>query len=598
MIRSIQTRMILIFVLLVLLTMEIIGAYLMQSLEKYYLNDFRDRLKSQAYVLGGLVQRYIQDPARKEHIQQLVESLEGDVEVTVVDAGGFVVYSSDSRSTFVGRALPVPEITSALSGMDSQETALDPRTGERLVRVTVPVRLDGTIAGAVSLERSLEGPVYKVLGEIGAVLLSATLIAMGIIAILGFAIARTVTGPIMVVTRRAREMASGDFDGQIEVRSDDEIGQLARVFNYLARRLKDTLGEIRREKSKVEAIVGHMANGLLAVDATGRIILLNSACAEMLGADSKDLIGKEIGVLEGLDLKGPLDQVLAGENKVAREFSLGHPTERVLTAKFAPFLDETGGVNGVVVVFQDVTEQRRLDELRREFIGNVSHELRTPLTTIKTYLETLVDGAVHTPELASKFLQVISSETERMVRMVNDLLELSKIDYKAEEWEIEEVSMRDVLDESVARLDPEVRRKRLKIEVCYQQDTPFIKGNHDKLLQLFINILSNSVEFTPDEGIITIDVSQSAGTVVVRVTDSGIGIPKEDVPRIFERFYRVDKARSRRLGGSGLGLAIAREIVERHGGSIQVESEEGKGTTVTVALPIEGVVELGGAVKT
>ena len=588
--KSIQWRMILIFVLLVLLTMEIIGAYLIQSLEKYYLADFQERLESQARVLSGLIERYIQDPSRESRIRQLADSLGGDVGVTVVDSGGFVVYSSGSRSAFVGMTLPLPEITSALSGMDSRETTVDPRTGERLARVTVPIRMEGLVGGAVSLEESLEEPVYRVLREIGAILLSATLLAVGVVAMLGFAIARTVTGPIVKVTRRAREMAQGDFDGQIDVRADDEIGQLARVFNHLARRLKETIGEMSREKSKVEAIVSHMANGLLAVDGSGRVILLNPACGEMLGIDPQGCLGKAVATLPGLDLGDPVQEVLAGQRVEVMEFVTGRPPGRVLTAKFAPFLDEAGGVSGVVIVLQDITDQRRLDELRREFIANVSHELRTPLTTVKTYVETLVDGALHSPELAGRFLKVISGETERMVRMVNDLLELSNIDYKAETWEMELVSVRDVIRESVSRLEHEIARKGLSLTIEAPESVSPVRGNPDKLLQLFMNVLSNSVEFTPEGGTIEIEISRpAAGFVEVQITDNGVGIPKEDLPRVFERFYRVDKARSRRLGGSGLGLAIAREIAERHCGSIQIESEEGKGTTVVLTLPaIEG----------
>ena len=366
------------------------------------------------------------------------------------------------------------------------------------------------------------------------------------------------------------------------MQSSDEIGELTRSFNYMARRLKSTVGEVQGERDKLNTLFLHMTDGVAAFTTEGKLIHMNPATENLLGVRMEDGLSFD-------EMFADLDMPNSDETAM-RTFLTSEITRfgRVLSVTLAPY-GALDGEGGVIAVIHDITEQRRLDDARREFVANVSHELRTPLTNIRSYTETLLDAAGDIPlDTEKQFLGVISSESERMARIVTDLLMLSKLDYGRMELRMTRFSLADMLRNVANAMKLTAQDSGHELQVDTPDDLPAIVGDRERIEQVVVNILSNAVKYTPAGGHIRLAACTVPNNRVrITVEDDGVGIPASDVPRLFERFYRVDKARSRAAGGTGLGLAIAKEIVEQHEGKIALASEYGKGTTVTITLPTD-----------
>lgn len=421
-----------------------------------------------------------------------------------------------------------------------------------------------------------------VLEKFNNLIFISAFIAVLLSLLLGYLLSKTITSPIVSVMHKAEKVAEGDFDEQLAVKSEDEIGNLTRTFNYMAAELKKTLSEISSEKNKVETILNYMADGVMAFDLKGVAIHANPAARKLLGNDVVNHPFRKFADKVGLDVK--IEDIVYFEESPVRE-SDTIIDDMYVKVYFAVFTDTNKKPEGIIVVLHDATEQQKLDSMRREFVANVSHELRTPITSIKSYTETLMDGALEDPETSKRFLNVIDSEADRMTRLVKDLLQLSRLDNQQMSWKMEEVSLDIMVKEIVERLQIEAIRKNQKLESYVIGDIPAISADKDRMEQVVVNLISNSIKYTPENGEITIYVGIIYNDVYIKVTDTGMGIPSESLSRVFERFYRVDKARSRDMGGTGLGLSIAKEIVQAHGGIIGITSEVGKGTEVTVKMP-------------
>ncbi|HEY8345829.1 MAG TPA: ATP-binding protein [Symbiobacteriaceae bacterium] len=582
MFRSIQSKLILVDLLLVLVAMQLSGAYLINQLEQAYVSQIQDDLHQSAQLLVGHLSGYTVDGQLDEaSVAEFVAGWPGNV--LVLDANSTVIAASlkdASNRELIGKKLTHDDISPALIGQETRRTGQE--NGKPTAFETLPITVDDEVVGVLYLKASLE-EAYRRLGDIREVFLVATLLALGSSAILGVALARTITGPVREVTRTAARIAGGDFGQFIRVRSSDEIGQLGEMFNRMTSRLRQTLEEVRGEKNKVEAILAHMADGLLALDAQGRISKLNPAAERMLRVSEPEVLGRlPDEVWPGIGLAESVAWARKENRSLTREIHRGPQT---LLAHVTPLQGEGSDSAGTVVVFHDITELQRLEAMRREFVADVSHELKTPLTTVKSYVETLLDGAAEVPEVRDQFLRVVQAETDRMTRLVRDLLQLSQLDQGQARWDVRPTSMANLVEESLSRLQVPLEQKRQRVNLIFHPDTPLAKVDREKLQQVLVNLLANAIEFTPAEGEITVEVEPADSMVRVTVRDTGIGIPPEDLPRIFERFYRVDKARSRMLGGTGLGLAIAKQIVELSGGTIAIASEVGKGTEVVFTVP-------------
>ena len=590
MFRSLHMKLMLIMVLLIVLLMTVVGAFLINSVSNYYTQDFYAQMSEafQDQDFWSDLNTPLQD--EEDSVTSLVQILDNYYSVLGVDnrsrkyyildgSDGRFLASSDRQDTGQGLDLDSWNLMQVLSGAQSSDdssptapymdVAVAVERGEG--RYIIYVRDDGTNASALN-------------SELVTLIAEALLFGLVISVLLSFLLSKTLITPIERLTEGAERVADGDFSQKLEVASRDEIGVLTGTFNDMAGQLRTTLEAVENERNKLGTLFLHMTDGVVAFARDGTVIQSNPAAEEMLGraipiggSESYDTLFSDIAPLQGVLAVEP-----PGYLDGARTVN-GRSLELLLT----PFDQERLG--GVLVVIHDVTEQHKTEEMRREFVANVSHELRTPLTNIRSYAETLVDNAGELPPDTEKnFLGVILNESDRMTHIVQDLLTLSRFDSGRSELKLAPFpfgqAVRDVYDAILM----EAQRHGHTVTLDLPDTLPDIVGDRERILQVMMNVVSNSIKYTPDGGQIRISAGQWPGKVWMEVADNGIGIPKEDRGRIFERFYRVDKARSRESGGTGLGLSIAKEIVDRHEGTIELLDRPGPGLTVRMVLLVEG----------
>lgn len=411
--------------------------------------------------------------------------------------------------------------------------------------------------------------LYETVNRVNQIFFSGTLIALGLTGVLGILLAHTITNPIKGLTRQAEAVANGRFDLKAPVLGEDEIGRLSMAFNEMTTRLKEALSANEEENEKLVSVLSNMSDGVVAADEHGVIIVWNRRAVELL---DEELQGVELSKLFDLTPE-KLTELQQGRGRMillTRDGQEGENADSLLKVTFTPIHRRGKGITGTIAVLQDVTEQEKLEQSRRQFVANVSHELRTPLTTIKSYAEALNDGALEEKELSERFVGVISNETERMIRLVTDLLHLSRLDSKQAPLRRHLTNIHEMLDEMADRFSFQLRQKAIKANVHVDRGLHKVLLDRDQIDQVLDNLFSNAIKYTLDGGSIELAARKSADSsfLEISVKDTGIGIPKKDLTKIFDRFYRVDKARSRNMGGTGLGLSIAREIVKAHGGTI------------------------------
>lgn len=403
--------------------------------------------------------------------------------------------------------------------------------------------------------------------------------------IIAYFLVRDIMNPIRDITKVASKMAEGDLDQKININTRDEIGVLAQSINLLAQRLKENIEEITEEKNKLQAILSSVEEGVIAVDKKGDVILVNPVVEKLFNTTNDFALGKNIiEIIRNYELESLFRQALEKEEAVSYEMPFLIPERRKFRLHLTP-LRKNDNIVGIVAILRDVTELRRLEKIRSQFVANVSHELRTPLTSIKGFVETLLDGAIEEKDTARNFLEIINSEAERLSRLINDVLSLSKIETKRTEIEKIPLQIADVINKVVALLSPIAQNKKIELSVDLSSALPIIEADEDMMGQVIINLTENALKYTPTGGQVQIKAIPFDNGVKIMVKDTGIGIPEKSLPRLFERFYRVDKARSREMGGTGLGLAIVKHIVEAHEGTIEVESQLNHGSVFSIYLP-------------
>ena len=585
-----QGKIVLMYSLLILFAMQLSGVYLVRSLENYYLQNYAGSQAAKGELLVSFIRRYLmEDDNQEEHLSSLIAEFGGGsppTETMILDRHGRLLAGPDQRSlSMLGGRVIQEDVLLALAGNKVEAVRIDPETGSRHYHLVIPVKNAGSVVGVVFMKGSLEH-IYLTLREIKFLLITGWSIALGIAIIIGFLLTRTITRPIKEVTSRAAAMARGDFSQHIDVRSDDEIGELGKMFNYLTGRLQETLKDISTEKTKVEAILNYMTDGIVAINYQGLVIHLNPAARSVLEKQESPVdvgLPGEI-VLGKLFYPQELNELLQSNEPVTREISSGDADGKIYQVHFAPFR-ESGEQQGMLVVLHDVTRERIYTRMQQEFVANVSHELRTPLTTVKNYVETLLGGAQENPEIRGRFLQVLEKETERMVKLVKDLLALSQMDYQETKWAKGRADLVATVLDVLEQVEFEAKARELRVHTSLPDEEVVLQVDIDKIRQVLLNLLDNAIKFTPSGGVITVSVTVCPEEACVTVQDTGSGIPPGDIDRVFERFYRVDKTRSRDSGGTGLGLPIARQIVEAHGGRIFLNNAINQGTEVTFCLP-------------
>ncbi|MDF2684359.1 MAG: walK [Brevibacillus sp.] len=594
--KTIQWKMVVIYMLLILLAMQFIGAYFAREVESYYINNFSEALNGQASLLASLLESDLRPKDGKEQnpeqyrqdIDNLINNLVkiNGANVQVIDQTGTVVSTTEDKSR-IGQRTSQPEVTIALLGTRSESMRIDPRTGARVKVLVLPVKGDQIVYGAVYMVASMEA-TYTTIRKMNGILATGTMFALVITAGLGVVLARTITKPVKEMTRQARAVADGDFNSNVKVYSGDEIGQLGMAFNHMTLRLQEAILQQEEEREKLASILSNMTDGVIAADRKGKIILFNRAAEEMLQVTMTDVLIKSRTLYDLLSLPPEEEMPLYEQvEPLFIEMMLPNREEVILRVTFTPLQHDSGKKGGIIAVLADVTEQQRLEHQRREFVANVSHELRTPLTTIKSYVEALLDGAVEEPELSNRFLRVTMSETERMIRLVNDLLQLSRFDSQGVRLHCKEADLNRLLHYAADRFSMFGEQQDVQLSLDVPAKLPPVYIDLDAINQVLDNLLSNAIKYTPQGGkvVLRAKINNHQKRVLISIEDTGIGIPSRDLKRIFERFYRVDKARSRGQGGTGLGLAIARELVQAHGADIEITSEWNAGTTVTFWVP-------------
>ncbi|MFJ7310285.1 cell wall metabolism sensor histidine kinase WalK [Peribacillus frigoritolerans] len=595
--RSIHFKFVLIYVLLIFVAMQIIGVYFVGELEENLVGNFTKSIKGHVNLLTYSIgeemekERGEEDPTLEEAIDAILKDRDNssnDIsEVRVIDTRSRRVIgtSAPGNQDIVGKRTTEVLIKNTLTfGKEDSDIFRDKKTGRRLWVLSTPVEANGEVIGAVYVIAEMEN-VFEQMDEINSIFMTGTAIALVITAILGILLARTITRPMSDMRKQALVMAKGNFSRKVRVYGDDEIGQLAVTFNNLTKKLQESQSSTEGERRKLSSVLANMTDGVISTDRRGRVNLINEPAAQLLNVSSETVMNQPIIEVLGLEEEYKFEDLLEERESIILDYSKKN-RPFILRGNFSVIQKETGFVNGLITVLHDITEQEKIESERREFVANVSHELRTPLTTMRSYLEALAEGAWKDEEIAPSFLSVTQNETERMIRLVNDLLQLSKMDSKDYRLKTGWVNFNKFYDHIIDRFEMSKND-----DITFKRDLPkeayFVDIDEDKITQVLYNVISNSLKYSPEGGQVTFRVRASDGFIIVSITDQGVGIPKNVIDKIFDRFYRVDKARARNLGGTGLGLAIAKEMVVAHGGKIWAESVDGKGTTVFFTLPYE-----------
>ena len=573
--------------------MQIIGLYFVRELEISLRENFQDSISDRVSLIEYSAREEMIKP-ESEKVQPLEQSIRSilyglnssDIkEVRVIDARYKILGTSDvNNQAIVGQRSMDDLVRKSITAKDSFDNiSIDPETSHRIWNLATPIIYKGEVIGTLYIESNIEN-VFGQMNEINLILAGGTAVALVITVILGILIAQTITRPISDMRRQAQAMAKGNFSRKVRVYGNDEIGQLAIAFNHLTNRLQEAQSTTEAERRKLASVLTNMTDGVIATDRKGRVILINDPALRLLRIPREMVLNRPIISVLGIDPMYSFEDLIHLKEAINLDLS---SKERpfILRTNFSVIQKETGFVNGLIAVLHDNTEQEKVDMERREFVANVSHELRTPLTTMSSYLEALADGAWQDEEIAPSFLQVTQTETQRMIRLVNDLLQLSKMDSRDYDLNREIVNFNQFFNRIIDRFELS-KSDHVTFIRTLSDKAYYVDIDTDKLTQVIDNIISNAIKYSPDGGNIRFGVSVTDSILKVMISDDGMGIPSENVDRIFDRFYRVDRARARSMGGTGLGLAIAREMIEAHGGKIWADSEEGHGTTIFFTLDI------------
>lgn len=599
--QSVQFKLVIMYLLLIIVAMQVIGAYFVRELEGQLEKNFQDSITNSITLLDyNAREEIIKNSDNSVKLQNDIRELLVDysrassnlIEVRIVDDKGKILGTSNlNNQGIVGQKSNDPLVKRTLSLGTTSEDKIYKDESNKNNRVWVNVssiKNKGQVIGAIYLVADIES-VYKQVDGITNIFITGTLIAMIITAVLGILLSRTITKPIIEMKRQAYAMARGNYSRKVKVYGVDEIGELADSFNTLTKRVQEAQAMTEGERRKLSSVLAYMTDGVIATDRRGKVILINTPAEKMLRVKHESANGRSI--IDVLDIGDTyqFEDLMEVDGSLTMDRStLDKPY--VLRANFSVIQRETGFNNGVIAVLHDITDQEKVDQERRDFVSNVSHELRTPLTSMHSYLEALSDGAWEDKEIAPRFLEVTQNETERMIRLVNDLLKLSRMDGGREQLEKSFVNFTDFFNHIIDRFEM-MKKETIMFKRHIPREPVIIEIDEDKVMQVLDNIISNANKYSPDGGRISFYLKKFEDEIEVSIADEGLGVPDEDLANVFDRFFRVDKARSREMGGTGLGLAIAREVIEAHGGRIWAERNKTKGTIIKFTLPYSDLPE-------
>lgn len=613
---SIRVKFVIVYVLVNIISLQLIGLFFTTQLRTTNINTFEQNIMEQEKILNY----HIREELDKDKSNSLTES-DNDTKstdtkssitklvsefniqklllVSVIDKDSKIVASSSKNGNddYLSKRSFDPQVSQVLkTGESAKKIQTNPDTNRRVWLYVSPIKKDNEVVGVVSLMADIES-VYQDLVGITKIFTVGTILSILITTIIGFVASKTVTSSIEKMSAQVKTMASGNYGTVVGINTNDEIGDLAKVFNQISKRIKEEQDVTETERRKLATIIESMMDGIITTDTNGKVILINTSAGDMIDAPENEiLIGKDALKLLNISEYESIGEIIEAEDSLLVNVS-EDDEGLLLRAEFSKILKEENEdlsqvsteLEGYIIVLYDVTDQERQERERREFVSTVSHELRTPLTTMNSYIEALEEGVINDKELAPQFIDTIYKETTRMIRMVNELMQLGKMDIKEEHYDKEFIDINKLIEQISDRFELTHPEKNF---IKYIPKTPiFVEGDQDKLTQVFDNIMNNAIKYSPNGKNITVRVRQNYNhnRVSISIKDEGVGIPLVHIDKIFNRFYRVDKSRQRTMGGTGLGLALAKNIVEAHRGRIWAQSREGYGSIIFVTLPCENM---------
>lgn len=603
--QAINAKIVFIIVMVIIFALQLIGANFITQTERQLVNSFTENQQLQMNFLENSILPFL------EMHEEIVETPEGieplnELETLIADFSGtaitgivavdndFVVLanSDNTQQLAVGKLLSDDDIRSAiLQGSSTARQIINPAVNARRWRMIEPVysiTSPQTVVGAIIMESNIEA-IYTQVTEITIIFLRASFIAIILSSVLANMVSKALTNPIREMQAKAKAIGEGDYSGEVTVYGNDELGMLAQNINELSVEVETGQRRLEAERRRLDSVLSNMSEGVIATNRRGQIDIVNNMAQQMLGKENKEIIHENILKILDIQKTHNLRELIERKEDILIDYNVDE-VHAVLRASFSIIQSESGYISGVVCVLRDVTEEQKIEEQRKQFVSNVSHELRTPLTSMRSYIEALIDGAWRDEELAPRFLEVAQSETDRMIRMIQDLLHLSRIDSGKSELNKELIDLGALFMQVLNRFEmllasEEYSDNNYHLENYLIDEAVFVDIDPDRITQVLDNIMNNAIKYSPDGGTIISRMVVSENEVIISIKDEGMGIPAEDLEFIFHRFYRVDRARSRAMGGTGLGLAISREVIEQHDGRIWAESVEGEGTTFFIALP-------------
>lgn len=588
---SFRTRLTLIMIAMIAVSVFAAGFLMIKTFKDNHINALEDNMVRMMEVIAANLDRQSGElPELIEYYTSEAEELGdfADARITFIRSDGVVVGDSDYDVAKMDNHLMRKEVQEAYETGIGRSVRSSDTMHQNMIYVAIPVELEeGEQPYILRMAMSLQ-EVDESIGRLTMVLIIGLLILFVIAALISYSIAQSLTRPLEQITKVAKRIKNMDYRARVKVRKQDEIGELGTAINAMADSLQVQMSRIKQNESQLESVLANMINGIVMIDAKGQILLMNRRAEEVLGFSARELVGRHFAeAKQQYELSQIIQEALDTRKHLREEITFYFPEERLLELNLVPISQSgPGDFGGVLLVLQDVSAIRRLERMRSEFVANVSHELKTPIAAVKGFAETLLGGAVKDEETARSFLQIIFDESERLNRLIGDILELSKIESRRVPLMFSPIELESFVAKTFTLLEPEANRKHITLH-CNVESGLYVEADEDRLRQIIMNLLANGINYTPEGGRVTLSVlAPDNDHIRFQISDTGIGIPKKDLSRIFERFYRVDKARSRSSGGTGLGLSIVKHLVELHKGTVSVTSTVGVGTTFTIDLPV------------
>ncbi|ADO77900.1 two-component system histidine kinase PnpS [Halanaerobium praevalens] len=584
---SIKNRIIIIFIIIQLSIIGLSFYYFSTNHRHFYLEQEKISLNHYSKLILNDLESQTIKSSNQTLSQKVLDWAEASqTRVTIIQADGQVIADSDHNIEKMDNHLQRPEVIQALNRPSpGSEIRYSETIGEQMLYFAVPIKKEGALIGILRIARPINFIRSVLFEDIKSYLFFFFILAL-ITIILAWRLTKSIVKPLETVTSTAAKISKGDLSQRIPVRRyTSEIEKLAKMFNFMAAELEDKITEVSQEKNRIEAILASMLDGVIAVNAEGEVTLINPAARRIFNIEAEKIRGKTlISSLFSHRIDMYLQRAFDKKEVISREIKYKNPEQKIIQATFIPLLAADKKLNGGVIVLTDITELRKLETVRNDFVANVSHELRTPLTSIIGYLDTLLESDIEDQDTRERFLQIIKEETDRLSNLINDLLNLSKIESQI--FKLEADNFEKIVKKVVNLLSQKAKKQKLELNLEIDNNLPLVYMVREQIKQVLINLIDNAIKYTAEGGKVEVKVKQEKDKIYFSVQDNGMGIPQADQERIFERFYRVDKARSRALGGTGIGLSIVRNIIKQHGSEIQLKSREGVGSEFYFYLKI------------